>query len=51
MEQKMENDMDIGVIKGLYRDPSRQYLRWALKSITITYIGLFESLGGCIGAT
>ena len=24
MEKKMENDMDIGIIKGLYRDPSIQ---------------------------
>ena len=46
MEKKMENEMETGVIKGLYRDPSIQIiLHWALKSVNITYIGLFGSLG------
>ena len=48
MEKKMENEMETGVIKGLYRDPSieiiptlgpkvcKYYLHWAVWSLRAT---------------
>ena len=40
----MENDMQTVVIKGLHRDPSIQGIpTLGLKSVNITYIGLFGS--------
>ena len=48
MEKKMDNEMQTGVIKGLYRDPSTQIvltLGPAPKPVHSTYIGLGRSLG------
>ena len=46
MEQKMEDDMETGVIGGLHEDPGMQTsLDWALKYVNVTYIGPAGSLG------
>ena len=47
MDKKMENEMDTGVIKGLYRDPRIQIRAPTLglkESENVTYIALFGSL-------
>ena len=44
MDKRMDNEIETGVIKGLYTDPSIQMLISTLGPIefaTITYIGLF----------
>ena len=46
MEKKMDNEMEIGVIKMLYRDPSIEIIPpLGPKVCNSTYIGLFGSLG------
>ena len=42
MDKKMEDAMETGIRKGLYRDPDfyQSYLQWALKSTNISYIRL-----------
>ena len=42
MDKKLEDAMETGIRKGLYRDPDlyQPYLHWALKSTNISYIRL-----------
>ena len=47
MENKMENEMEVVVIKGLYRDPSIQRQPTLSSKVcnNFTYVGLIGSLG------
>ena len=47
MEKNMENEMETVVLKGgLYRDPRMQIIpSLGPKTVNITYLGLFGSLG------